>query len=1080
MLLQGQLIAETPIYRGNARKTLFTRDGDGSQRLVSLAGEISGTAQALMDAFVGQSRDGRNIGLLNRLWLRLYGSPMPTGLITRVECQLQKESYPRDHFFDLRMGLRLDEDRWASEANANYKMETLFRNAVFDFALTISDTVLQKEDITARLYYALQELREGRFWFGAGKSKGLGRVRLEMQLPFAAPAAPPTVRPEANHLRINLMFNAINPVLVGWNWGKVDPEVPSFAAIQGRLLVEAMRDLPEPIHQRLAMVIGGPILSPEDWKQKLAQYLPRVLAVWLQERSGGAVDVWTLREQALAKLGKGKFPLSQKVLDAVRPLCDKPFPSPQGAEAALTEALGDKANMAKRILEVMERAIQSSRQMNRDAWLTLVNSLGLDAALEERLAAQIQSEAALTEIFAGACKPILPRLYFQVDQQVALLQSDAWVDAEITTREQHLQIKTLLLEGKISELQWGNRNQPPEGVGAAAWRSFLDEHRRVRYQHILHPGNLRKSIANDRNFIAFLQAHRARARQELAQPQQIDFRSGGPFNREVARKYGKPYDTVFMRMLSWAPSSQEQGAWEIFIPGSTIKGALRKRASQVLKTLWGESSRTTQTLNRLFGTQGQRGTIFFSDAYLLDPHATDRTWCSMDGVRMDPKTGRPVETAKHDYLFAYGEQLAFKFQMDIQDIAENDRTAFALLGHLLQDLQNGDIPLGGEKTSGFGWVKVQVSESTWLTASPDGITRKLFADQPLTQDGLWHRLTLNGQAATDNLARLRALEQLTTPATTPVAKTPPKALAGFISHRAFGGYCGTLAVEANILTPLHIQESGEPSFRAQLADGPVNGWDLFAMAGPEAALRSAAPLRVYALPSRSIKGMVRHLYTIASDSAKPSVDLSRLNPVDSLFGWVGQGQNQAIMGRLAFSFAEFAAPELAWFKVPYPYTGWTFSNGRWTREEGRAVPLYQIAKSWRLFRHAPLAPIVKRLDAFQPDTAQASYLRAVLPDARARFTIRFWNLEEQELQRLIWCVVLEPKLAHKLGKHRHVGFGSLRLQLLPDSFLINWGARYSSQPERGGHLPIQVGDWLKPAVIAHYSDLQTALNAESL
>ena len=214
MLLRGQLVAETPIYRGNARKTLFTRDGDGSQRLVSLAGEISGTAQALMDAFVGQSRDGRNIGLLNRLWLRLYGSPLPAGLVTRVECQLQKESYPRDHFFDLRMGLRLDEDRWASEANANYKMETLFKNAVFDLALTVNDAALQKEDNAARLYYTLQELREGR----------------------------------------------------------------------------------------------------------LAQ-------------------VWILRAPALAKLGKGKFPLSQKALDAVQPLCDQPFASPSDAEAALKTAL---------------------------------------------------------------------------------------------------------------------------------------------------------------------------------------------------------------------------------------------------------------------------------------------------------------------------------------------------------------------------------------------------------------------------------------------------------------------------------------------------------------------------------------------------------------------------------------------------------------------------------------------------------------------------------------------------------------------------------------------------------------------
>ncbi len=1076
MLLHGQLIAETPIFRGNARKTLFTRDGDGTQQLVSLAGEISGTAQALMDAFIGQSRDGRNVGLLNRLWLRLYGDPLPAGLITRVECRLQKESYPRDHFFDLRMGLRLDEDRWAAEANANYKMETLFRNAAFDFAMSVNDAVLQKEDNAARLYYALQELKEGRFWFGAGKSKGLGRVRLEMDLPLDTPATLPTLSTGANHLRIKLTFNAVNPVLVGWNWGKVDPEVPAFAAIEGRLLIEAMRALPESVRQRLAMVIGGPIISPEDWQRRFTDYLPRVLAVWLQDRCGGEGETWTLRAAALAKLGKGKFPLSQKVLDAAKPLCDQPFPSQAAAEAALKDALGDKANMAKRILEVMERQRGGAPQFNREAWLELTHALGLDPALEAGVAANIQNEAALTQIFADACKPILPGLYLQVEQQITLLQSDAWVDAEIANREQHMRIKTLLLEGKLSEAQWNNRNQPPEGITAAAWRTFLEEHRRVRYQHMLHPVNLRKSIVNDRNFIAFLQAHRARVRQELVQPHHVDFRAGGPFNRDVSREYGKPYDTMFMRMLAWAPSTQEQAAWEIYIPGSTLKGALRKRATQVLKALWGESPRTTQMLDHLFGAQGKRGAVFFSDAYLQDPHAPERTWCSMDGVRMDPATGRPVETAKHDYLFAYGAPLVFQCQLDVQDISEANLEALAFLAHLIQDWQRGDVPLGGEKTSGFGWVKAQVAEITWLTSQTDGMTTRLFGDAPLARAGVWQTLTLKQQAATDALARLSALSKFAPP--TPVAETPPRAMAGFISHRAFGGYCGTLAVEAEVLTPLHVRESGEPSFRATLADGTVNGWDAFSMAPAEADLRPAT--RTYALPSRSLKGMLRHLYAIASDSAKASEDLHHLNPVDSLFGWVGLGQNNAIMGRLAFGFALFESPDLAWFQVPYPYSGWTFANGQWSHQAGKAVPLHRIANTWRLFLHAPLAPIVKRANDFQPTTAQASYLRAILPGARARFTIRFWNLERQELQRLVWCVVLESNLAHKLGRCRHLGLGSLRLRLLPDSFLIDWSKHYTGQDETAWRQPFRASEWLEPGVIAHYSELQTALNVQSV
>lgn len=1072
MLLHGQIIAETSIYRGNARKTLFTRDGDGTHRLVSLAGEIAGTAQALMDAFIGESRDGRNIGLLNRLWLRLYGSPLPEGLITKVECHLEEGSYPRDRFFDLRMGLRLDEDRWAAEANANYKMETVFRNAIFNFTMRVNDAVLQKDGNAARLYYVLQELREGRFWFGGGKSKGLGRCRLEMPLPFSVPEVPPSVRPEVNHLQMTFTFNARNPVLVGWSWGKLDPEVPAFFAIEGRLLVEAMRDLPEPIRQRLAMAIGGPILSPEDWKRKLADYLPRILAVWLQERSTGEVESWTLSAPALAKLGKGRFPLSKKAMEAVHPLCERPFPSREAAEATLTEALGDKAHMAKRVLDVMEHRRQVGQQFNLEAWLEVATSLGLDPDLEDRFAAEIQDEAKLTESLWEACRPILPGLSLQVDQQITLLQSDVWVDAEIATREEHLRIKTLLLEGKISEEQWGNRHQPPEGVSAAAWQGFLDEHSRVCYQHMLNAANLQKSITNDRNFIAFLKAYRDRVRQELAQPSNLDFRAGGPFHREISRKYGKPYDTVFTRMLSWAPSPQEEGSWEIYIPGGTIKGAFRKRASQVLRTLWGESPRTIQLLDRLFGTHGQRGALFFSDAYLTDPQDPHRAWCSMDGVRMDPQTGRPVETAKRDYLFPYGEHLVFRFQIDLQDLGEEDLEMLSILVHLLQDFRRGDVPVGGEKTSGFGWVNGEIAEITWLAATPDGLTRKVFGDQALIREGIWHRLTLKGEAAATALQCITPITARTVP------HTPPRATTGFISHRAFGGYCGTLAVEAEVLTPLHVRESGEPSFKAQLADGPVNGWDFFSMAPPEAAMRPET--KRYALPSRSVKGMLRHLYAIASNAAEPSPELSRLNPVDSLFGWVGQGPNQAIMGRLSLSVGLFDAPELAWFKVPSPYTGWIYARGQWKHSAGRAVPTFLIAKTWRLFPHAPLAPFVQRLDDFQPETVQTSYCRAILPGGRARFTIRFWNLEEQELQRLIWCVALEPNLAHKLGHHRYVGFGSLRLSLLPESFLINWSERYAGQSEQNWRLPIQVDDWRNPAVIAHYPDLKRALDAQSL
>lgn len=1080
MNLRGKLITESPIYRGNARKTLFTRDGDGKQRLVSLAGEIEGTAQSLMDAFIGQSRDGRNTGLLQQLWSRLYGRPMPNQLITGVTCTLQKESYPRDNFFDLRMGIKLDEDRWAAEANANYKMETLFRHSIFDFTVNVNDATLRQGDNEACLYYLLQELIEGRFWFGAGKSKGMGHCRLDMQLPLKLPATAPIASAKANHLKVSLHFDATNPVLVGWNWGKVDPETPAFAAVEGRILVESLRDMPEAIRTRLAMSLAGPILNAADWKRKLAEILPRAIAIWLKENSTGTASSWVLTTPALSKLGKGKHALTPKILEQLQPLAEQAYPSAQAAETAIKVALGAKSNMIKRVFEAMESKSVVRQELNRQVWLEVAGALSLEgevsgAPLVDRVAAQIQDEPALVETLSQACRAVLPRFYQQVDQQINLLQSDAWLDAEVANRRQHLRIKQLLMQGKISEAQWNNRGQAPEGVTMASWKEFLDAHSRVRFQHLLSPRNLQKSITNDENFIAFLQTYRDRTRQELAQPHHIDFRSGGSSGREVSRKYGKPYDTVFMRMLSWAPSAKEQGLWEIYIPGSTIKGAFRKRASQVLKTLWGESGQTAKVIDLLFGRQGQRGLVFFSDAYLADPYDPTRAWCSMDAVKMDPQTGQPVESAKQDYLFAYGDKLNFNLQLDVQDIIESDFEAFSLLTHLIKDFQNGDIPLGGEKTSGFGWVTAKISRLDWFTTAPEGVSRRLFGNSLLKQAGFWQKLELEGEAATAALQPLRALT-----AEIKTTATPPHARAGFVSHRAFGGYCGSLAVEAEVLTPLHISESGQPSYRADSPDGPINGWDFFSMSAPEAAMREAQ--KTYALPGKSLRGMLRHIYAIAGNCAQESPDISRLNAVDSLFGWVGAGQNQSIMARLSIPFGLFQNAEMAWFKVPYPYSGWHYTGKAWQHSAGSAVGKLMTNKNWRLFPHVPLAPVVQQLTDFEPNTAQASYFRAVLPGGRARFAIRFWNLEEEELQRLIWCVGLEPGLAHKLGKSRHLGLGSLRLHILPDSYLIDWSKRYAG-PEASNQtwrLPLDPGRWANPKVLENYPELRRALNANQL
>ena len=1074
MILQGKLIAESPLYRGNSRKTLFTRDGDGAHRLVSLPGEISGTAQSLMDAFTGQSRNGKNIGLLNESWQRLYDEPLPKGLIRQVECKLQKQSYQRDRFFDLRMGIKLDEDRWAAEANANYKMETLFKNSAFDFILTLGEPALSDGENQSKLFYMLEEMKAGRFWFGAGKSKGLGNVRLEMDLPFSEPESPPSLSKGINHLRLELAFDAANPILVGWNWGKVDPDAPSFVAIEGRQLLGSLKTLPTPIRDRLDKVLGGPIFNPEDWKKKFSDYLPRTIAIWLMECASGEVEIWNLPAPAISKLGKGKHGLAKKLISQIMPLSEQTFASKDEAVAAIKEALGKKANMAKRIVKSLKSKKEERKEFDGKAWEGIALGLALEKTPPQNLLDSIADQEALVRAITPLCQSALGPFYRHIDQQIKLIQSDSWVDVEIKSREEHALIKKMLRDGKIDEYQWGKPDQPPESISPAVWREFLNAHSKVQYRHMLHAKNLGKSIANDNNLIEFLETFRDQTRQELSLPQHIDFRAGGVANREISQKYGKPYDNMFMRMLSWAPSNREAGFWEIYIPGGTIKGAFRKRASQVIKTLMGESSRTDHLINLLFGKQGQRGKVLFSDAYLVDPEDTKQSWCSMDGIRIDPGTGRPIEAAKHDYLFAYGKELQFQFKMDIQDIGKKDLEAISVLYHLLSDFRRGDIPFGGEKTNGFGWIETDVARLTWLTSRSDPISSALFPQKALSAVGAWQGITLKGDDAVHALKPMQPISS----GTKEIAPSPPEARAGYISHRAFGGYCGMLKVEAEAVTPISVRESGAPSHTSMHAEGPINGWDFFSFSPPDPAHRESN--KTYALPSKSIKGMIRHIYAIASDSKKESSDISRLNPTDSLFGWVGKGPNNALTGRVSFSFGTFDQPELSWFKAPYPYGDWHYIHNAWKQAHDASAQKTLVGNTWRIFTHAPLAPIVKELKGFEPEGPNASYFRAVRPGAKAAFSIRFWNLREEELQRLIWCVNLEKALAHKIGNTRYLGFGSLRLNILPTSFLIDWKKRYDGKNDDGWQMPLNAEDWINPKILSNHPVLQKVLNAEQI
>ena len=1074
MILSGTLLAESPIYRGNSKKTLFTRNADGKEKLVSLAGRVEGTAQSLMDAFVGESKNRRNKGLINKLWARLFNEDMPVRLVKNVSCVLKKNNYAKENFFDLRMGLKLDEDRMASESGKNYKFETVFKNAEFDFKIDVNMGEFKINGNGAKLISIFDEMKAGRFWYGAGKSKGLGRCKLILDANLPTLPKYPKVNPKINHLTCHISFNTKEPILVGWNWGKVDPTQLAFTDVEGKYLIDGMRFLPEAIKTRMSASLGGAISNLEAWKKEFFSTLPKAITFWLKLSDQPAKMSLVIDAKDVNRLTKGKFPLSKKTIEVIQPILGKAYESKTILDMEFNSLLGAKeAKKNRRVLELAKSVKVDSASFSEDKWQEISSYFDLTDEIKNQAQENFSDDQKIEALFKTHIAAMSENISLQVDQQTKLLQSDPWVEDEIEVRKEHKRIKEMLLNRQITEQEWGDFRSVPKGISAASWREFLQSHDRVQYSHILNAKNLNKSIVNDKNIIDFLTQHKIKTHQELSQPENIDFRSGGIGGRTVSKNYGKPYDSVFMRMLSWSKKDGDS-LWEVYVPGSTIKGAFRKRATQVLRALWGESNNTDNVLNGLFGAQREPGLLRFSDAYPIKQEVSRNVWCAMDAVKIDPNTGKPTDQTKSDYLYAYGESLNFDLRVDLQDIGTYDHDLMALFACLLKDFNNGDIPLGSDKTSGLGWVKANINKLDWRFADSSQTSEKFFDISDSKKDSFWNNSILEDKDALkwiDLNAKIKSNKDRQK-----IDLPIPEMKEGYTSHRSFGGYCGTLVLDGEVLTPIHVQESGEPSYSKLVQNKNVSGWDFFAMASPENEFREES--KDYALPSKTVRGMLRNIYSMATNSSKSGRSIASLNEAEKLFGWVGDGINQALMGRISVGFAKFSDPELSWFGAPTKYGEWDYYDNKW--EKVRAtVQMTRFANEWRIFPHAPTAPCVQNIgDDFTPSHPDLSYLRAIMPKSKCQLKIRFWNLSKEELERLIWCSTLEHNLAHKVGKLKQLGLGSLRFKLSDESHLINWSEKYSGSSE--GEHGLSASEWYNPETIKNHVELKKFLNADSV
>lgn len=211
------------------------------------------------------------------------------------------------------------------------------------------------------------------------------------------------------------------------------------------------------------------------------------------------------------------------------------------------------------------------------------------------------------------------------------------------------------------------------------------------------------------------------------------------------------------RLIDRAVARDGQGY--LYVPGSTLKGALRERCEQLaqlfeLRVLhlheedWSEVRSDIDIISRIFGSRFYPGHLYFDDAQLVEEQrawfespASDRqvreqmrtefrTW--QVEQRTQVSLSRLTNTAKQGMLYTseYGIcSLLFRGQIAgvLTDIAlEDDTSATYALLLLLASLRSLDR-IGGNKSVGAGQVECT-------------ITRLLVNDQDIAPDKLLNTL----------------------------------------------------------------------------------------------------------------------------------------------------------------------------------------------------------------------------------------------------------------------------------------------------------------------------------------------------
>ena len=284
-------------------------------------------------------------------------------------------------------------------------------------------------------------------------------------------------------------------------------------------------------------------------------------------------------------------------------------------------------------------------------------------------------------------------------------------------------------------------------------------------------------------------------------------------------------------------------------------------------------------------------------------------------------------------------------------------------------------------------------------------------------------------------------------------------------HHCFDGLSGRIEGTITTLTPLFI-----PSSRQQI---------------PQEFLTNRE--RQHIIPGTSLKGLVRSLVETIGPGCwwlfggehrnklprdfRQCKDKERLCIACRMFGLINGGT--LLGGHVGFEDAvcEEPTPHDAIYTI-------ILGSPKPRHSAFYLTPTGQLAGRKFYFHHSepPLD-----VGEWKPSrrNAQNQYIKPIGSNSTFTFSAHFNNLAHDELSLLLYALVLEPELRHKIGYGKPAGLGSIEIKLTRLE-LIDYRQRYTS-PNRGQ--TIYTGEALNDYIdekIARYTNLWHSVTLQAL